>query len=62
VDTNTYPKISTRALNTSVMVPNEGTLVLGGLIKHNRSKTKDGIPVWRNTPLIGPLFRFGHEE
>ncbi|MEI6712397.1 MAG: secretin N-terminal domain-containing protein [Verrucomicrobiota bacterium] len=57
VDTNTYPKISTRALNTSVMVPNEGTLVLGGLIKQNRSKTVTGIPILSRTPLIGPLFR-----
>jgi general secretion pathway protein D len=57
VDTNTYPKISTRALQTSVMVPNEGTLVLGGLIKATKNKTITGIPVLSHMPLLGPLFR-----
>lgn len=57
VDNNSYPKISTRALNTSVMVPNEGTLALGGLIKHKRSKSVNGIPVLSKMPLLGPLFR-----
>jgi general secretion pathway protein D len=57
VDNNRYPRISTRALNTSVMVPNEGTLVLGGLIKQSREKQTTGIPFLSRAPLIGPLFR-----
>ena len=57
VDVNTYPKISTRALQTSVMVPNEGTLVLGGLIKATKNKTITGIPILSHMPLLGPLFR-----
>ena len=57
VDNNRYPRISTRALNTSVMVPNEGTLVLGGLIKQSREKQNSGIPFLSRAPLIGPLFR-----
>ncbi len=57
VDNNKYPRISTRALNTSVMVPNEGTLVLGGLIKHSKDKQTAGIPILSRAPLIGPLFR-----
>jgi general secretion pathway protein D len=57
VDNNRYPRISTRALNTSVMVPNEGTLVLGGLIKQSRDKQTSGIPFLSRAPLIGPLFR-----
>lgn len=57
IDNNKYPIISNRQLQTSVTVPNEGTLVLGGLIKQSRSKTISGVPVLSRAPLIGPLFR-----
>jgi len=52
-----YPVISNRQIQTSVMVPNEGTLVLGGLIKDRRDKNTDGIPVLGKIPLLGGLFR-----
>jgi type II secretory pathway component GspD/PulD (secretin) len=52
-----YPVISNRQIQTSVMVPNEGTLVLGGLIKDRRDKNTDGIPVLGKLPLLGGLFR-----
>jgi type II secretory pathway component GspD/PulD (secretin) len=54
---NDYPVISNRQLSTNVMVPNEGTLVLGGLVKDSRNKTKTGIPVLSKMPLLGGLFR-----
>jgi type II secretory pathway component GspD/PulD (secretin) len=57
IDNNKYPIISNRQLQTSVTVPNEDTLVLGGLIKQSRSKTVSGVPVLSRAPLIGPLFR-----
>jgi general secretion pathway protein D len=62
IDNNKYPIISNRQLQTSVTVPNEGTLVLGGLIKQSRSKTISGIPVLSRAPLIGPLFRSTSSE
>jgi general secretion pathway protein D len=57
IDNNEYPIISNRQLQTSVTVPNEGTLVLGGLIKQSRSKTVSGVPVLSKAPIIGSLFR-----
>ncbi len=54
---NDYPIIANRQLQTSVMVPNDGTLVLGGLIKDSREKTTAGIPVLGRIPLVGGLFR-----
>jgi len=57
IGTDDYPIISNRQLQTAVMVPNEGTLVLGGLIKDRRSKTTGGIPVLQKIPLLGGLFR-----
>lgn len=54
---NDYPIIANRQLQTSVMVPNDGTLVLGGLIKDTRKKVNSGIPVLGRIPLLGGLFR-----
>ena len=57
IGTDDYPIISNRQLQTAVMVPNEGTLVLGGLIKDRRNKKTGGIPVLGKIPLLGGLFR-----
>lgn len=56
IDNNAIPNISRRALKTYVTVPNNGTLILGGLIKESKDFTRNGI--WRlsNIPLVGPLF------
>lgn len=57
IGTDDYPIISNRQLQTAVMVPNEGTLVLGGLIKDRRNKKTGGVPVLGKIPLLGGLFR-----
>ena len=54
---NEYPVISDRQLSTTVLVPNEGTLVLGGLVKDSHNKTKTGVPVLSKMPILGGLFR-----
>jgi hypothetical protein len=54
---NEYPVISDRQLSTTVLVPNEGTLVLGGLVKDSHNKVRAGIPVLGKLPLLGGLFR-----
>jgi type II secretory pathway component GspD/PulD (secretin) len=54
---NKYPVISNRQLSTTVLVPNEGTLVLGGLVKDRQERTRSGIPVLGKLPLLGGLFR-----
>jgi type II secretion system protein D len=54
---NKYPVISDRQLSTTVLVPNEGTLVLGGLVKDRQERTRSGIPVLGKLPLLGGLFR-----
>lgn len=57
IGTDDYPIISNRQLQTAVMVPNEGTLVLGGLIKDRRNKKTGGVPVLSKIPVLGGLFR-----
>jgi general secretion pathway protein D len=56
IDNNDIPNIATRYVKTSVSVPNEGTLVLGGLIKQSMNRGRTGIPILGNLPLLGPLF------
>ena len=52
----TVPTISTREILTTVTVPNNQTVVLGGLISAKDSKTKSGIPILSSIPYIGGLF------
>jgi type II secretory pathway component GspD/PulD (secretin) len=56
IDNNAIPNISRRALKTYVTVPNNGTLILGGLIKDSKDFTRNGIWKLSNLPLVGPLF------
>jgi type II secretion system protein D len=57
IDNNDIPRIATRVLKTNVTVPNNATLVLGGLIKQRNEKTYSGIPLLSRIPLLGGLFR-----
>jgi len=45
-----------RTVNTEVAVHSGETIVLGGLIRENRSSGRSGVPVLGRMPLIGPLF------
>ncbi len=46
-----------RTLNTSVMVPNNQILVLGGLIDENVQETISKVPVLGDIPVVRNLFR-----
>lgn len=56
IDNNDIPNIATRYVRTSVTVPNQATLVLGGLIKQSINHVKSGVPVLSNIPVLGYLF------
>ena len=56
IDNNDIPTIATRYVRTSVTLPNQSTLILGGLIKSSVNRAKTGIPFLGTLPLIGPLF------
>ncbi len=53
---NPNPNIIQRQIKSTVAVKNGDTLVLGGLIKDNRNKSRSGIPFLYNLPVIGHLF------
>jgi len=50
------PTIIKREAETSVVLLNNQTLVLGGLIKDKRDRTTRGIPVLKDIPILGYLF------
>jgi general secretion pathway protein D len=51
------PTILTRAMTTTVTVPNNQTVVLGGLIVSRDRDSVTGIPVLRSIPGLGKLFQ-----
>ncbi len=50
------PRFTKREVETSVVLLNNQTLVLGGLIQNRRSRIHSGIPLLSRIPVIGYLF------
>jgi general secretion pathway protein D len=50
------PTISIRQAKTSLITGDNQTIVLGGLIREDLSRTRTGIPGLRKVPIFGPLF------
>jgi len=53
----TLPRFTTRNLQTSVVIENGETIMLGGLMKDTTVNTETSIPVLGSLPVIGKLFR-----
>jgi len=51
------PTIDTQELTTSVIVPDRATILLGGLITQDDTKTSSGVPFLSTIPLMGNLFK-----
>jgi type II secretion system protein D len=54
---NSVPTIATRYIRTNVSAANGSTIVLGGLIQDNKSKSFSGIPYLDKIPYLGAAFR-----
>jgi general secretion pathway protein D len=57
-DTSTInsPLIINRSLQTTAVVQSGDSILLGGLISQNKSKTKGGVPLLKDIPWIGNIF------
>ena len=53
---NLTPTISQRLVHSTIAVTSGQTVLLGGLISDNDQKTKSGIPVLNDIPVVGDLF------
>jgi len=51
------PIISTKKVQTSIYMENGETIVIGGIYTRNQSNTEAGVPVLKDIPLLGVLFR-----
>jgi len=50
------PTFTIRTAKTSLITGDNQTVVLGGLIRDDFSRTKSGIPILRKMPILGGLF------
>lgn len=51
------PTIQQRKISSSIAVQNGSTIALGGLIRNSASKVRSGIPLLKDLPLLGNVFR-----
>ena len=51
------PQIDTREINTSVLVDNAQTVVLGGVYEATKSEDLTKVPFLGDLPAVGALFR-----
>jgi type II secretory pathway component GspD/PulD (secretin) len=51
------PEISTRDTQTTVHLQDDETLVIGGLIQENETRTTTKLPLFGDLPLVGRVFR-----
>ena len=54
---NTSPTFGTRRVQTKMTLKNGSTVMLGGLISNNKSAGQAGIPLLKDIPVVGQLFR-----
>lgn len=59
---NQVPSIFTREIETTVLVKNGQTLVLGGIYKQNKQRAVYRIPALGRLPFLGSLFRNKHRQ
>jgi len=56
------PVIFTRSAETTLVVKNGQSIILGGLIQENNETTKEGIPILSDIPIVGSIFGYTKEK
>ena len=51
-----YPSFKTRKTTTNLVVQDGHTIIIGGLMKTTRRKSRVGIPLLKDLPVLGYLF------
>ncbi|MEA3421264.1 MAG: type IV pilus secretin PilQ, partial [Acidobacteriota bacterium] len=54
---NGIPPITTQSAKTTVMIPDGGTTVIGGIYRTEDSITRERLPLLHKIPILGNLFR-----
>jgi general secretion pathway protein D len=56
------PTTTVRSATTTVVVGNDATVAIGGLISDRMTSTEQGVPYLSQIPVLGNLFRFDSER
>jgi general secretion pathway protein D len=56
IDGNPVPNTSKRTLSSEIAVRDRDTIILGGFVRTDKSKSKAGVPLLMDIPLLGNLF------
>jgi len=62
IDGNKVPIITTRDFTASISVNNGRTIVIGGIVNSDKTKTRTKVPFLGDIPLLGALFRSDDNE
>ena len=54
--------IKVQEAETDVVVSDGETVVIGGLVERKEEFSETGVPLLKDIPLLGALFRFSHKE
>ncbi len=57
IDGNQVPTTTERSASAKVAVRDHDTIILGGFISASKTKSKSGVPLLKDIPLLGYLFR-----
>jgi general secretion pathway protein D len=57
IDGNEVPTTTERSANATVSVRDGETIMLGGFISNTKSTGRSGVPILKDIPIIGALFR-----
>lgn len=56
------PTTAKRSVDTTLIVPNKKTVVLGGLVRDDTENTLKKVPFFGDIPLLGNLFRYNSKK
>ncbi len=56
IDGNQVPNTDKRTLSSEIAVRDRDTIILGGFIRSDKSKTQSGVPILKDIPVLGALF------
>jgi general secretion pathway protein D len=56
IDGNPVPNTTKRTLSSEIAVRDKDTVMLGGFVRSDKNKTRSGVPLLQDIPLLGFLF------
>ncbi len=62
IDGNPIPVINKRVAEATLTVRNRDTIMMGGFITESKTKNKSGVPILKDIPGLGVLFRSKNSE